>query len=40
MREIRAYLLGERGLDRATVHTQGYWRIGAVDHPDHDLGDD
>jgi NADPH-dependent ferric siderophore reductase len=40
MREIRAYLLGERGLDRAVVHTPGYWRIGAVNHPDHDLGDD
>ena len=40
MREIRAYFLYDRGLDRAMLRTQGYWKAGAVNHPDHDLGDD
>lgn len=40
MRSIRGHLLHERGLERGALHTQGYWRLGAANHPDHDLGDD
>ena len=36
MREIRGYFLYDRGM----LRTQGYWKAGAVNHPDHDLGDD
>jgi NADPH-dependent ferric siderophore reductase len=40
MRDIRRYLLNERGMDRAHAHTQGYWKYGAVNHPDNDRGQD
>jgi NADPH-dependent ferric siderophore reductase len=40
MRSIRRHLLNERGMDRAHVHTQGYWKYGAVNHPDNDRGKD
>lgn len=38
MREIRNVLLNERGIDRANLVTRGYWKAGASDHPDHDMG--
>ncbi len=38
MREIRKHLLFERGMDRGEIHTHGYWRKGAANHPDHDVG--
>ena len=40
MREIRRHFVEERGLDRAMLRTQGYWKAGSVNHPDHDMGDD
>lgn len=40
MRDIRRHLLNERGIDRTHVHTQGYWKYGAVNHPDNDRGQD
>lgn len=40
MRNIRRYLLQERGLAREAIHTHGYWKRGVENHPDHDLGDD
>jgi len=40
MRDIRGHLLSERGMDRARAHTQGYWKYGAVNHPDNDRGQD
>lgn len=40
MREIRHHLLSDRGMDRAHAHTQGYWKCGAVNHPDNDRGQD
>jgi NADPH-dependent ferric siderophore reductase len=40
MRAVRRHLLGERGLDREQLHTRGYWKLGAADHPDHDTGED
>jgi NADPH-dependent ferric siderophore reductase len=40
MRDIRRHLLNERGMDRTHVHTQGYWKYGAVNHPDNDRGKD
>lgn len=40
MRDIRRYLLNERGMDRAHAHTHGYWKHGATNHPDNDRGQD
>lgn len=40
MREIRRHLLEDRGLERGAVYTQGYWKLGASNHPDHDTGED
>ena len=40
MRELRAYFLHDCGLDRSMLRTQGYWKAGAPNHPDHDMGDD
>lgn len=40
MRDIRRHLLHERGIDRAHAHTQGYWKYGAMNHPDNDRGQD
>lgn len=40
IRKARTYLLTEAGLDRDSVVTRGYWRLGEVNHPDHDNGTD
>ncbi|MCY4623629.1 MAG: siderophore-interacting protein [Chloroflexi bacterium] len=40
MREIRKHFIEDRGLDRSVLRTQGYWKQGEVNHPDHDMGDD
>lgn len=40
MREIRRHFLEERGLPRSMLRTQGYWKAGTVNHPDHDMGED
>ena len=40
MREIRRHFIEERGLDRQMLRTQGYWKVGASNHPDRDLGED
>ncbi len=40
VRRIRALLLGQHGLAKESVVTRGYWRHDAVNHPDHDFGDD
>jgi NADPH-dependent ferric siderophore reductase len=38
MRDIRRHLLNDRGMDRGQIHTQGYWKCGATNHPDNDRG--
>ena len=40
MREIRRHFIEERGLDRSMLRTQGYWKAGESNHPDHDMGED
>ena len=40
MHDIRRHLLEERKLNRTAMHTHGYWKLGAENHPDHDYGDD
>ena len=40
MRDIRRHFIEERGLDRSMLRTQGYWKQGNANHPDHDMGDD
>ena len=40
MRSIRRHLVEDRGLDRAEIHTHGYWKQGTANHPDHDVGQD
>ncbi len=36
MRRIRQVIVEASGLDRKRIITRGYWRTGAVNHPDHD----
>jgi len=40
MRRIRDFLAGEAGIERARLHTRGYWKFGEHNHPDHDYGED
>jgi NADPH-dependent ferric siderophore reductase len=40
MRRIRSAIVTACGLDRARIVTRGYWRQGAVNHPDHDYATD
>jgi NADPH-dependent ferric siderophore reductase len=40
MRLIRHNVLEATGLDRSRVVARGYWRVGAVNHPDRDYADD
>lgn len=40
MRRLRDAILASSGLDRSRVVARGYWRIGAVNHPDHDYATD
>ena len=40
MRRIRRLLIDELKLPRGQVVGRGYWKIGGVNHPDHDYGDD
>ncbi len=40
MRNLRRHLLHDRGMDRAAINTQGYWKSGAANHPDHDTGEE
>jgi NADPH-dependent ferric siderophore reductase len=40
MRRIRRAVVDASGLDRDRIITRGYWRIGAVNHPDHDYAKD
>jgi len=40
MRAIRKLLVEERGVNRSTLVTRGYWLLGAANYPDHDYGDD
>jgi NADPH-dependent ferric siderophore reductase len=40
MRRIRALLLTDRTINREHLVTRGYWKLGAVDHPDGDYGQD
>ena len=40
MRRIRQLLIDELELPRSQVVGRGYWKIGGVNHPDHDDGDD
>jgi NADPH-dependent ferric siderophore reductase len=39
MREIRRALL-DAGIPAHRLRTRGYWKRGALDHPDHDTGED
>jgi NADPH-dependent ferric siderophore reductase len=38
MRRIRAHLLTNKTINREHLTTRGYWKLGAVDHPDGDYG--
>lgn len=40
MRRIRQAIVATSGLDRKRIITRGYWRIGAVNHPDRDYAED
>jgi len=38
MRRIRTHLLTDRTFSREHLTTRGYWKLGSVDHPDGDYG--
>jgi len=40
MRRIRDHLMKDRGVDKAHLHTRGYWKLGETNYPDHDYGED
>ena len=40
MRRIRQLLIDELGLPRSHVVGRGYWKLGTMNHPDHDYGED
>jgi len=40
MRRIRQVLIDELGVERSRIVGRGYWKLGTVNHPDHDYGDD
>ena len=40
MRSIRRHMLEDRAMERGHIHTHGYWKAGAANHPDHDVGQD
>ena len=40
MRRIRQILTDELGIARGRITVRGYWKLGNVNHPDHDYGDD
>lgn len=40
MRRIRQLLIEELGVDRNRIVGRGYWKLGTVNHPDHDYGEE
>jgi NADPH-dependent ferric siderophore reductase len=40
MRRIRQLLIEELGVERSRIVGRGYWKLGTVNHPDHDYGED
>ena len=40
MRALRSHLIEGAGMSRDVLHTQGYWKVGEVNFPDHDYADD
>lgn len=40
MRRLRRLLTDAHGLARSQIVCRGYWKLDAVNHPDHDYGDD
>lgn len=40
MRRIRQLLVDELGVPRSQIVGRGYWKLGTVNHPDHDYGED
>lgn len=40
MRRIRMLLTDELGVERSRIVGRGYWKLGTVNHPDHDYGED
>ncbi|MEO7953321.1 MAG: siderophore-interacting protein [Polaromonas sp.] len=40
MRRVRKLLTDELGVERSRIVGRGYWKLGTVNHPDHDYGDE
>ncbi len=40
MRSIKRHFLEDCSLDRTDLHAQGYWKAGATNHSDSDMGED
>ena len=39
MRRIRNVLTDQHGVARSQITGRGYWKLGKVNHPDHDYGE-
>ncbi|MDB5930677.1 MAG: FAD-binding 9, siderophore-interacting [Polaromonas sp.] len=40
MRRLRQLLTADKGVARSQIVGRGYWKLGTMNHPDHDYGDD
>ena len=40
MRRVRKLLTDELGVERSRIVGRGYWKLGTVNHPDHDYGEE
>ena len=40
MRRIRRLLIDELGVPKSQIIGRGYWKLGAINHPDHDYGEE
>jgi NADPH-dependent ferric siderophore reductase len=40
MRRLRTLLIDELGVPKSHIVGRGYWKLGTVNHPDHDYGED
>lgn len=40
MRRLRQLLIEELGMERSSIVGRGYWKLGTINHPDHDYGED
>ncbi|GBU15553.1 siderophore-interacting protein [Polaromonas sp.] len=40
MRRVRLQLINDMGIERSQIVGRGYWKLGTLNHPDHDYGEE